>query len=156
MQGELSHHRIEAPALQRPDFLRHNEFILWKRANIAQESPILLQLRPIFHLKKIFLRAGFCHVDKFAKANRPKPTRDGLLVLEGVQLLQADSTTSNTTAPTATPKMAAQKDSSKDRSDAQLDQLMDELETALDELEASIAEADQDALLDATLATLGK
>ena len=74
----------------------------------------------------------------------------------GAQARQADSTTSNTTAPTATPKMAAQKDSSKELSDAQLDQLMDELETALDELEASIAEADQDALLDATLATLGK
>ena len=41
MQGELSHHRIEAPALQRPDFLRHNDFVLRKRANIGQESPIL-------------------------------------------------------------------------------------------------------------------
>ena len=74
----------------------------------------------------------------------------------GAQAGKTDSTTINTTAPTATPNMASQKDSSKDRSDAQLDQLMDELETALDELEASTVEADQDALLDATLATLGK
>ena len=79
------------------------------------------------------------------------PTQDS-----AAQARQADSMTSNTTAPTATPMMASQRDSSKDLSDAQLDQLMDELETALDELEASTAEADQDALLDATLATLGK
>ena len=68
------------------------------------------------------------------------------------QATQAGSTTSNANLPTATPKTV----SSEDGSDAQLEQLMDELETALDELEFAITKADQDALLDSTLAALGK
>lgn len=67
------------------------------------------------------------------------------------QATQAGSTTSNN-QPTATPKTAT----STDKSDAQLEQLMDELETALDELESAVTKADQDSLLDSTLAALGK
>lgn len=40
-------------------------------------------------------------------------------------------------------------------SDAQTDPMLEELETALDELETTIAEADQDALSDLALAVFG-
>ena len=70
---------------------------------------------------------------------------------DGTQATQAGSTTNNN-QPTAPPKTAT----STDGSDVQLEQLMDELETALNELEASTTKADQDALLDSTLAALGK
>lgn len=73
----------------------------------------------------------------------------------GTQANPAGSTTSNN-LPTATPKTASQNAASADESDAEIDQLMDELETALSELESATTKADQDALLDATLAALGK
>ncbi len=71
---------------------------------------------------------------------------------DGTQAGQAGSTTSNESVPAATSKAT----SSNDESDAELEALMDELETALDELEAAITKADQDTLLDSTLAALGK
>ena len=59
------------------------------------------------------------------------------------------------TAPVATPSASAQTGKT-DASDADLSALMDSLDDALDELEASIYAADQDALTDATLTALGK
>ncbi len=68
------------------------------------------------------------------------------------QAAQSGSATSNANPPTTSPKTAT----STDESDAELEVLMDELGTALDELEASTTKADQDSLLDSTLAALGK
>ena len=56
----------------------------------------------------------------------------------------------------ATPQPAGKTTAKTAAPDADIDGLMDELETTLNELEASIAAADQDTLTDSALVALGK
>ncbi len=58
--------------------------------------------------------------------------------------------------PTVAPKITGNSSMENSTSDPEIDALMDDLESILNELNATINMTDQDALTDATLATLGK